>query len=258
MSEAYKEENCIESTKSSFALVKLLPNIVTIFGLCLGAFGFKYAIMAKWELAITFLFLSSLLDTVDGCLARVFDASSKFGAELDSLSDFFNFSVVPSFTLYLWKLHEIKAIGWSATLFFLICGIIRLARFNVSEEETLVSSQGYKFFKGIPTPMASGLILAPIMLSFLKDRFPGITFDFSSVFLIIYTSCISVLMVTNIPTISFQKTKIDRDYLFLFLAIISLLIISLILEPWIVIPTISLFYLLSLPWTFFLYRKNKK
>lgn len=256
MTGSFKKEENVE--KNSFALVKLLPSIITIIGLCFGAFGFRCAINADWQQAITFIFLSSLLDTVDGCLARALDASSKFGAELDSLADFFNFSVAPAFTLYLWKLHEIKVFGWLVTLFFIICAIIRLARFNLDTEENVhFSPLGYHFFKGVTTPMACGLILTPVMLSFLSESFPFLDFELPDIFLIIYTSCISILMVSNFPTMSFKKTKIDKDYLSLFLAIVSLLIISLILEPWLVLSMICMIYLISIPITFIVYKRSE-
>lgn len=238
-------------------IIKLLPNLVTIVGLCFGLFALKYAIASKWEMAVGLIVIATFIDGIDGRLARMLNASSDFGAQLDSLSDFFNFGVAPSLVLYLWITHEIKGLGWAISLFFIITMALRLARFNSS-----LNDEDYddSFFYGIPAPCGAGLSLLPMMLIFVFDEHLGYRpFEITPLIVIIYTAIIATLMVSRVPTISVKKIGIQKRFAPIFLAIAGLIILALITEPWISLPTMGVCYLLTIPFSVIAYyRKHSR
>lgn len=245
---------------SSFPLSKLFPNIVTIIGLCVGLFALKEALVGNWEKAVIFIIIAGFIDGMDGRLARLLNATSNFGAQLDSLVDFVSFSVVPALTLYLWRTHEIKGLGWAVALFFIVCGAIRLARFNSSIKEEVSDKKANSYFVGIPVTMAAPLSVAPMMIDFLMNqRMDTKLFEISAGAQIIYMSIIALLMVCRIPTISLKNLKIKAEYTSLILAAAAILIIAMIVEPWITFPAIGVIYLSSIPFTCWHYcSKNNK
>lgn len=242
---------------------KLFPNAVTLIGLCIGLFALKNALAGKWEVAVGFIIIAAFIDGVDGRLARMLNATSSFGAQLDSLSDFFNFNVAPALMLYMWHTHEVKAFGWMASLFFIICGALRLARFNVSAEEDEESEDDKllkeSFFVGIPVPAAACLSLLPMILTFLSES-KGIELHFSMhpIGMIIFMTIIAFLMVSRIPTISLKKIKIRKELSSVILAGFALFIICLILEPWVVLPIMGVGYLLLIPYSIWKYNLMKR
>lgn len=246
-----------ETQGDSFPITKLLPNIATIIGLCFGLFALKAAIASKWELAVGLIVVATFIDGIDGRLARMLNASSNFGAQLDSLADFFNFGVAPALVLYLWRGHEIKGFGWAIALFFIISQALRLARFNSALEE---GTNDDRFFFGVPAPCGAGLALVPIMLTFLFDQELGYhPFEITPLLVSLYMAVIALLMVSRIPTISVKKVKVKRQYATFLLAFVALLVISLILEPWIVLPLMGLGYLATIPFSvIFYYSKGQK
>ena len=231
-------------TSKQFPVSYLFPNIVTIIGLCFGMSSIKYALDGRWEISVGLLVISAFIDGMDGRLARMLDASSKFGAELDSLTDFINFGVAPALILYFWGLNmiPIKGIGWAIALIYTVCCAFRLARFNVNND--LEEKEKSNFFPGIPAPCGAGLTLVPIMLSFeLKISF----FAENPVYLAIYMMIIAVLMASQIPTISTKNTKISHKFIYPILILITIFIASLIIEPWIMLPLMGLVYILTIP-----------
>ena len=248
--------------RGGFPMVRLFPNIVTIMGLCLGLFAIKYAMLAQWETAVMLIIIAAFVDGIDGRLARMLNASSDFGAQLDSFTDFVNFGVAPALTLYLWKGHEIKGLGWAVALFFIISMALRLARFNVGlneESDDFEAKVSDKFFQGMPAPCGGALSLLPMIFTFLFEEKLGYQpFDITAMTVIIYMVVIAVFMVSSIPTISIKKIKIKKDYALLFMAGAALFIISLIIEPWITLPILGLSYLSTLPLSILQYYKFKR
>lgn len=235
--------------------------MVTLIGLCFGLFALKYAMAGRWEMAVTFVIIAAIVDGMDGRLARLLNASSEFGAQLDSLADFFNFGIAPALMLYLWITHEVKGLGWAITLFFIISQALRLARFNVSLEEDDPEEKKLndKFFRGVPAPCGALLSLAPMMLTFLfRDKFGYQLFEIKPLMVIIYTAVIAILMISTIPTISVKKMKIKREFSSLWMAAAALLIISIIIEPWITFPVIGVIYLSTIPFSIFAFYRCKK
>ena len=142
----------------------LLPNALTIFGVCLGLSSIKFALDTNYAMAIIAIGFAAILDTLDGRVARLIKGSSKVGKELDSLTDVISFGVAPGFIMYFWALNEIGKFGWMFVLIYTVCCALRLARFNltVNEED---ASWKINFFEGVPSPAAAGLVLLPLILS---------------------------------------------------------------------------------------------
>jgi CDP-diacylglycerol---serine O-phosphatidyltransferase len=242
-----------ECVKSGLPLSRFFPNMVTIAGLCMGLFAIKYAMMERWDVAVILIVVAAFVDGLDGRLARMLNASSEFGAQLDSFADFINFGVAPALTLYLWKGYEIKGLGWAITLFFIVSMTLRLVRFNVglSDDEVDPEMQG-KFFQGLPAPCGGALSLIPIILTFLFEEKLGYhPFAITAPLVLIYMVLIAVLTVSSLPTISVKKVKIPRKYASLFMAAAALFIISLIVEPWVTLPLLGLSYLSTIPFSLY-------
>lgn len=238
-----------ESAKGGLPLIRLLPNMVTLIGLCLGLFALKYAMSGQWQMAVGLIVIAAFVDGIDGRLARMLNASSDFGAQLDSFTDFVNFGVAPALTIYLWKSHEIKGFGWAVALFFIICMALRLARFNVGlSDEDQNPEMRDKFFQGMPAPCGGLMSLMPMILSFLfEDKLGYSPFNITTPMIIVYTILIAVFLVSSIPTISVKKIKIPREFASLFMALSALFILSLIIEPWVTLPILAVLYVCTFP-----------
>ncbi len=238
-----------------FPLIYLFPNLVTIISLCFGMSAIKYSLEARWELAVGLLVTSAFLDGMDGRLARMLNASSKFGAELDSLTDFINFGVAPAFILYNWSLQyfPVKVIGWAVALIFTICGAFRLARFNSGLALDDVKMD--KFFVGIPAPCGAGLTLIPIMVSFQYEFY---LFKEIPAILAFYLLVIGFLMASQIPTISVKHIEISSKMMFPTLFLCTVFIVSLLLKPWIILPLMGVIYIATIPFSVVCFLRNKK
>lgn len=254
--------------KESLYIYKLIPNIVTIIGLCFGLFSIKYSMNEKWDFAVLLLVVAAFIDGLDGRIARMLNSQSNFGAQLDSLTDFINFGVAPAFLIYLWKTNEIKGLGWSVALFFVICQALRLARFNSTEDlqddNFQPSSESARklrdnFFTGVPAPTGAGLTMLPIIVTFLMvENFNFKDFYIHPIYVIASTALIAILMISTIPTISVKKMKIRKKYLSITLAIIGLFIIGLVNQTWIVLTLMGIIYLLTIPFSVLNFYRLKK
>lgn len=235
-------------------LFKLLPNLVTLLSICIGLSAIRYAIDGEFLKATSFVLLSGFMDGIDGRLARFFNSSSEFGAQLDSLADFVNFGVVPGFVIYMWvnTYGDIKGFDWALVLFFAVCSAIRLARFNVdsSKEEVNPTLEKY-FFKGIPAPCGAAMAMLPMVL--LYEFGEGFYTDPVSV--ITYTAVLAVLMASRVPTISIKKIPIKNEFIYMTLLILGSIIIGLLIKPWLALAVIGTVYGLSIPVTMFMFAK---
>lgn len=239
---------------SYFPLVKLLPNIVTLAALCIGLSSIRHAIQGEFVKASAFLLLAGFMDGIDGRLARFFNSSSDFGAQLDSLVDFVNFGIVPGFIIYAWvgSYADIGGLSWALVLFFAVCSAIRLARFNVDLTKEVVNPILEKyFFKGIPAPCGAAMAMLPMVLFY---EF-GTGFYTNPLVVITYTAILAVLMASRIPTISIKKIPIKNEYAYLTLLILGSIIIGLLVEPWFALAVIGATYGLSIPITTFIFVK---
>ena len=179
----------------------LAPNMVTLLAMCAGLTAIRMAFESRYVLALAAIVFAAILDGIDGRLARFLKGTSRFGAELDSLSDFINFGVAPALVLYFWGLHELKSAGWIAAMVFAICGGLRLARFNVMAEEADRPAWASNFFVGMPAPMGAITVLLPIYVTFLGVPHSSILI-WSTLF---YTLIIALLMVSRLPVYSGKR-----------------------------------------------------
>ncbi|MFV0626294.1 MAG: CDP-diacylglycerol--serine O-phosphatidyltransferase [Alphaproteobacteria bacterium] len=223
---------------------KIAPNLVTMLALCAGVTSIRYAIQEEWSKAIICIFLAAFFDMLDGRVARMLKASSKFGAELDSLSDFVSFGVAPAILIYQWTLFDFPRFGWFFCLLFVIGMAMRLARFNTMLDQEPQPEYWHNFFVGVPAPAAAALAITPIMISF---DFPELAFLRSNIFMALVMLVVALLMVSRIPTVSTKKLKVPT-YLFIPLMIMVALFVSFIIsQPWITLGVSVLLYAVSIP-----------
>lgn len=224
---------------------KLAPNMVTMMALCSGVTSIRYAIQDDWVKAVICIFLAALFDGLDGRVARFLKASSKFGAELDSLSDFVSFGVAPAILIYRWSLFDFPRFGWLFCLLFSMAMAMRLARFNTMLEDEEQPEYWSHYFVGVPAPAAAALAIMPVLITF---DFPEIEYILrSNAFCSVLMCVVSFLMISRIPTISLKKTKV-QTYMFLPLMILVVLFINFMLsQPWLTLGILTSLYALFLP-----------
>src|SRR6202042_1195575 len=179
----------------------LVPNIITLLALCAGLTGIRMAFESRYVLALAAIVFAAFLDGIDGRLARLLKGTSRFGAELDSLSDFVNFGVAPSLILYFWGLHDLKSAGWIAAMVFAICASLRLARFNVMIDDPDRPAWASNFFVGMPAPAGAITVLLPIYAVFLGLPRSG----FLTWLTLFYTLAVASLMVSRLPVFSGKR-----------------------------------------------------
>jgi CDP-diacylglycerol--serine O-phosphatidyltransferase len=231
----------------------LLPNVITLLALCAGMTGIRLALENRYELALGAIVFAAMLDAIDGRVARMIKGTSRFGAELDSLADFFNFGVAPGLILYFWGLNALGNLGWIAAMVFAICTALRLARFNVQIDDPLRPAWAGNFFTGVPAPAGAIVVLLPIYLSFLRVPVPVVlTF--------VYTLAIAGLMVSRLPVLSGKKmgTRVRPEMVAPVIIVAVLLIALLISYPWELLSVVSLAYLVLLPLGWFSYRRYQQ
>jgi len=235
---------------SEVPIGRLMPNFITILSLCLGITSVRYAMDEKWVWAVTLILTAGFMDGLDGRLARLLNASSNFGAQLDSLADIVNFGVAPALVIYMWSLQHIpvKGVGWSLVLFYLCCSALRLARFNSALDDPHEKARSLKYFTGMPMPSAACSLLLPLVLTF--EVLEGV--EISYYFMVPYMAIVGLLMVSRIPLFSFKNIRIPTKYVLFFLVGTAALIAATILQPWVILPIIGLLYLLTIPFSSYL------
>jgi CDP-diacylglycerol--serine O-phosphatidyltransferase len=223
----------------------LAPNVITLLALCAGLTAIRMAFENRYVLALAAIVFAAILDGIDGRLARLLKGTSRFGAELDSLSDFVNFGVAPALILYFWDLHELKSVGWIAAMVFTICVSLRLARFNVMIDDPDRPPWAANFFVGIPAPAGAITVLLPIYAVFLgMPRSSFLTW-----LTLLYTLAIASLMVSRLPVFSGKRvgTRVPPEMVGPLIIVVVLSIAFLIAYPWILLTVGTLAYLACLP-----------
>lgn len=243
----------------------MTPNAITTAALCSGLTGIRFAVTAAsgtdpvlvaedWRKAVAAVIIAGLLDGIDGRIARLLKAQSRFGAELDSLADNVSFGVAPALILFLWSLQEAPRVGWFAALAVAIACALRLARFNarIDIEDQPHKSAG--FLTGIPAPVGAGLAFLPLYLWIATDnpvfRLPIVVGP--------WLVLIAFLMISNIATLSWTSIRPRRSVRLELIALMGLVIAALLTEPWLTLVGICVVYVLSLPIGVFRYAKVKR
>ena len=222
---------------------RLIPNILTLLALCAGLTSMRFAVHDMWKEAVIATVLAAILDGLDGRVARMLQGTSKFGAELDSLSDFVSFGVAPAMVLYFWTMRGAGGFGWALVLLFSVCCALRLARFNTMIGEPDLPPYAYNFFTGVPAPAAAGIVLLPLALSI---QFGGGFFDRPLV-VAVFLLGVSFMMVSRIPTFSFKKVRIPHKWVLPILLVVGLVAAFLVTEPWLTLSGLGAAYLASIP-----------
>ncbi len=234
---------------------KMLPNMVTTMALCSGITSIRYAIMGEWTKAVICIFLSALFDGLDGRVARMLKASSKFGAELDSLSDFVSFGVAPALLIYLWQLKDFPRFGWIFCLLFAVCMAMRLARFNTMLEDEKHPAYWDNWFVGVPAPADAAIALMPLLISFDFPEFES--FLRTNLFCSLLMIVVGTLMVSRIPTISTKKMKIHTSMMIPMLLLVAIIAHFLMTQPWITLGIMIILYIITIPVGVIIFLKQK-
>ena len=231
----------------------ILPNMLTLIGVCIGLTSIRFALDNKFEFAIIAIIFAALFDWLDGRIARLIKGTSEVGKELDSLADVISFGVAPAFIMYFWKLNELGRFGWLLCLIYVSCVALRLARFNVNSNQE--PSWRDNFFEGVPSPAGGILVLTPLIVSITGFDYIALDYD------IIVPACfivISLLLISKFPSYSFKKIIVQRKATIFLLFGIVLFLGLLLIYPFNVISISSIIYLLMLPISFFHFQKLKK
>lgn len=237
---------------------RLLPNIVTLVGLIIGVSSIRFGLDSQWEQAVYCILVATIIDGLDGRVARFFNATSHFGAELDSLCDFMNFGFCPAMLTYLWSFqqYEYKVVSWASIMLFVVCMAIRLARFNTIMLKPNENKHDDRFFLGIPAPSGAILALIPMILDFeISNFFNNFNIKPHTLFIDAYIICIGLLLPSRLPTIMLKKVQIKSEYLSLTMIVVAIIIIALAIYPWYFLPIAAALYILSIPYCVYLARK---
>lgn len=239
----------------------LAPNAITAMALCFGLTGVRYAMSAAglgpighWEIALACIVLAGVLDGLDGRIARLLRAQSRFGAELDSLSDNIAFGVAPALILYLWSLSAAPKFGWIAALALAVCCALRLARFNarIDVEDQPHKSAGFN--TGVPAPAGAGLAFVPMFLWLVTEQ--PVFRDW--IVVMPWVLFIAALMISNVATYSWTSIRVRRSWRIFALAGLGLLAAALVTNPWLTLLVICLGYLALIPFSIASYGRVKR
>ena len=258
--EQKKQKNNMEQKKPNLKIVAdkksarmILPNMLTLMGVCIGLSSIRFALDGRFEIAIIAIIFAALIDGLDGRIARLIKGTSKVGKELDSLTDVISFGVAPAFIMYFWKLNTLGRFGWLLCLVYVICVALRLARFNVNSNQE--PSWKDNFFEGVPSPAGAILLLTPLIISL--SGFDYIELNFNIIVPIFFVVT-SLLLISKFPSYSFKKIVIPRRTTIFLLFGIVLFFGLLLVYTFNVIAISSLVYVLLLPISFFHFQKLKK
>ena len=250
----------MEPKKNNFKIVAekktarvILPNMLTLIGVCIGLTSIRFALDERFGLAIIAIIFAALIDGLDGRIARLIKGTSKVGKELDSLTDMISFGVAPAFIMYFWKLNTLERFGWLLCLVYVICVALRLARFNINSNQE--PSWKDNFFEGVPSPAGGILVLTPLIISL--SGFDLFEFNYDIVVPIFFIVT-SFLLISKFPSYSFKKIVIRRRTTIFLLFGIVLFFGLLLIYTFDIIAVSIIIYLLLLPVSFIHFQKIKK
>ncbi|MGC8470006.1 MAG: CDP-alcohol phosphatidyltransferase family protein, partial [Acetobacteraceae bacterium] len=240
---------------------RLIPNLLTMLGLCSGLTGMRFSLDGRYGAAAVAVLVAAVIDGLDGRIARLLKAVSRFGAEFDSLADFLCFGVAPAFILYLWSLDAAGGIGFIPSLLFVVCMALRLARFNAALDSAPRPAYAYNFFTGVPAPAGAGLALFPLFV-WLEARALGVgwlaalvRFPLVPAVVLIGTA---LLCISTLPIWSFKNFKVPAEYVLPLLLGTGAFAAVLVAEPWAALAAAGLLYLGLLPFSVRSFRRLKR
>ena len=224
---------------------KLIPNLLTLLNLSAGVTAIRFALNNQFEEAVAAILLAGILDLLDGGMARLLNAGSKLGAELDSLADLVSFGVAPAVMVYAWTMHTAGGIGWVPSLLFCVCAALRLARFNIAQDEVAQPTEADCYFIGVPSPAAAGIMLVPMLLGF---QYPGGPFIVVS----------ALLMVSRIPNFSVKGRQLPQRYVVPVLLFVSLVVGFAVEALWATLTVLMSLYMVSIPISVVTFRRLQR
>lgn len=221
----------------------VIPNAITAAALCSGLTGIRFAIDGNWKMALLAIVFAGVLDGIDGRIARLLKAQSRFGAELDSLADSLSFGMAPALILFLWSLNDLPRLGWFAALGFAICCALRLARFNAQIDADEQPHKSAGFLTGIPAPVGAGLAFLPVYL-WMETGEPLLRNPWLVAGWLVL---IAFLMISSIATLSWKSLRPSKDLRLVMIAVFGLTFAALLSEPWWTLSAICVMYLSLMP-----------
>ena len=244
-----KKFKLVSSKKTRY----LLPNILTLGGVCLGISSIKFSIDGNFSLAVTLILFAAILDALDGRIARLIKGTSEFGKELDSLTDFVSFGIAPVLILYFWELNNYGKLGWAIALIYSVCCVLRLARFNLTKFD---EKQRWKnnFFEGVPSPAGGLLILTPLIYELTNYNLNLNVKSFTPYF----TVLIALLLVSKVPTLSLKRISISPKGTVFLLLTAGIIFIALLFYTFETLLFFSAIYLFTIPVSVFIFKNQKK
>ena len=250
----------MEPQKKNFKIVTdkknarmILPNMLTLIGVCIGLTSIRFALDGKFEFAIIAIIFAALIDGLDGRIARLIKGTSRVGKELDSLTDMISFGVAPAFIMYFWKLNTLERFGWLLCLIYVICVALRLARFNINSSQE--ASWKDNFFEGVPSPAGGILVLTPLIISLSGFDYFQLNYD---LIVPIFFVATSFLLISKFPSYSLKKIVIPRRTTIFLLFGIVLFFGLLLIYTFNVIAISAIIYIFVLPISFLHFQKIKK
>ena len=251
------EDEVLENGDAGHRALKLravLPNAITAAALCSGLTGIRFAIGGEWEKAALAIVLAGMLDGIDGRIARLLKAQSRFGAELDSLADSLSFGMAPALVLYLWSLNALPRFGWFASLAFAICCALRLARFNAQIDLKEQPHKSVGFLTGVPAPVGAGLAFLPMYL-WLASGEPLFRHP---IVVAVWVFVVAVLMISNLATLGWGLIRPRQDVRLIAIALAGMVFAALLTEPWLTLAGLCLVYLALMPLAIVRYGRIKR
>ncbi len=231
----------------------ILPNTLTLIGVCVGLTSINFALNGNYKLSIVAILFAAIMDGLDGRIARLIKGTSKVGKELDSLTDVISFGVAPAFIMYFWQLNSLGKVGWLISLIYVVCVALRLARFNINSGGD--TSWRDNFFEGVPSPAGGILVLSPLIYE--TSGFDIIDINYKLITPMVFI-VVSVLLISKIPTYSFKKIVVPRSTTIFLLFGIVLLFGLLLIFPFKVLALGCVIYILMVPLSIFHFLKLKK
>lgn len=225
----------------------MIPNIITILAFCSGLTSIRFALEGRWEGAVLSIVIAMILDGMDGRIARLLGATSRFGALLDSLSDLVCFGFAPAFLIYCFAVGKFIKFGWSGVMFYTTCMALRLARFNALEEQGNAPSWLKNYFMGVPAPAGALLVITPVCFYLATDMMIFTSFSLNVGILWF----VGLLLVSRIPTLCLKSMRIQQAWVLAYAVFFVLFVVLLYTHVWMGLSCISIIYLATIPYTYF-------
>ena len=235
-------------------LNRLLPNALTMLGLCAGLTAIRFGMEGRWAIGIALIAGAALLDTLDGRIARLMGGPTEFGGQLDSLVDAISFGVAPVMLVFMWSLEKAGGLGWAIAVLYVVCCVLRLARFNVASSNPDIPAWAGSYFSGVPAPVGAGLVLLPLILGVELDW----TFAQSPWLTIVWTLLVSTLMISRLPTYSFKRIRVPHGAVTAVMAGIAVMAVAMFTEPMITLAGAIIAYATTIPFAIGSFQKLKK